>query len=273
MDLDLSRLSVAEIRRHFLNQGDSAPPGLLARLQRDPREGVRRLYRQLKNRREKEKSERTRIESMLNLEWVLWKSGIRHIAGADEVGVGPLAGPVVAAAVVFPPGIFISRVDDSKRLSPQVRREVVHTIRQKALGIGVGLAEVAEIDELNVYHAGLLAMRRAVENLPLRPDHLLVDAREIPGLSMPQNKFSKGGRPQLFHGSSIDCGQDLPGPTDGRARAGLSPIWIGSKQGVRYPRAPGGDPPAWPLCHPSQILHLHSRALRRVLRFVLRVTG
>ena len=74
MELDLSRLSVSEIRRHFLNQEDSAPPGLLARLQRDPREGVRRLYRQLKNRREKEKSERTRIESMLNLEWVLWKS-------------------------------------------------------------------------------------------------------------------------------------------------------------------------------------------------------
>ena len=192
MELDLSRLSVAEIRRHFRNQEDSAPPGLLARLQRDPREGVRRLYRQLKNRREKEKSERTRIESMLNLEWVLWKSGIRHIAGADEVGVGPLAGPVVAAAVVFPPGTFISRVGDSKRLSPQVRLEVAQIIRQKALGVGVGLAEVTEIDELNVYHAGLLAMRRAVENLPLRPDHLLVDAREIPGLFMPQNKFSKG---------------------------------------------------------------------------------
>ena len=192
MELDLSRLSVAEIRRHFLDQKDSASPGLLARLQKDPREGVRKICHQLKTRREKEKAERIRIESMLNLEGVLWKSGIRHIAGADEVGVGPLAGPVVAAAVVFPPGTFISKVDDSKRLSPQVRREVVHTIRQRALGIGVGLAEVTEIDELNVYHAGLLAMRRAVENLPLRPDHLLVDAREIPGLSMPQNKFSKG---------------------------------------------------------------------------------
>ena len=192
MELDLSRLSVAEIRRHFLDQKDSAPPGLLARLHKDPREGVRKIYHHLRNRREKEKAERRRIESMLNLERVLWNSGIHHIAGADEVGVGPLAGPVVAAAVVFPPGTFISGVDDSKRLTPQVRREVAQTIRQKALGIGVGLAEVAEIDELNVYHAGLLAMRRAVENLPLRPDHLLVDAREIPGLSMPQNNFSKG---------------------------------------------------------------------------------
>jgi len=192
MELDLSRLSVAEIRRHFLDQKDSAPPGIMARLQKDPREGVRKIYHHLKNQREKEKAERIRIESMLNLECVLWNSGIRHIAGADEVGVGPLAGPVVAAAVIFPPGTFISRVDDSKRLSPQVRREVAQTIRQTALGIGVGLAEVAEIDELNVYHAGILAMRRAVESLPLRPDHLLVDAREIPGLSMPQNNFSKG---------------------------------------------------------------------------------
>jgi len=192
MELDLSKLSVAEIRRHFLDQKDSAPPGMMARLQKDPREGVRKIYHHLKNQREKEKAERIRIESMLNLECVLWNSGIRHIAGADEVGVGPLAGPVVAAAVIFPPGTFISRVDDSKRLSPQVRREVAQTIRQTALGIGVGLAEVAEIDELNVYHAGILAMRRAVESLPLRPDHLLVDAREIPGLSMPQNNFSKG---------------------------------------------------------------------------------
>ena len=192
MELNLSMLSVAEIRRHFLDQKDSDPPGLLARLQKDPREGVRKIYHHLRNRREKENAERRRIESMLNLERVLWKSGIRHIAGADEVGVGPLAGPVVAAAVIFPPGVFISRVDDSKRLSPRVRREVAQTIRQRALGIGVGLAEVAEIDELNVYHAGLLAMRRAVESLPLRPEHLLVDARNIPGLSMPQNKFSKG---------------------------------------------------------------------------------
>jgi len=192
MKLDLSRLSVAEIRRHLVDQKDSASPGLLARLQKDPREGVRKICHHLRNRREKEKAERRRIESMLNLECVLWNSGVRHIAGADEVGVGPLAGPVVAAAVIFPPDTFISRMDDSKRLSPQIRREVSQAIRQKALGIGVGLAKVAEIDELNVYQAGLLAMRRAVENLPLRPDHLLVDAREIPGLSMPQNNFSKG---------------------------------------------------------------------------------
>jgi ribonuclease HII len=192
MEPDLSELSVAEIRRRLLDQKDSAPPALLARLQKDPREGVRKIYRHLKNRREKEKAERSRIESMLNLERVLWNSGVRHIAGADEVGVGPLAGPVVAAAVVFPPGTFIPGVDDSKRLSPQVRQEVAQAIRQKALGIGVGLAEVAEIDELNVYHAGLLAMRRAVESLPLRPGHLLVDAREIPGISIPQNNFTKG---------------------------------------------------------------------------------
>lgn len=192
MELDLSRLSIAEIRKHFLDQGDLPPPAVLARLQKDPREGVRKIYHRLKSWRDKEKAERRRVESMLNLERVLWNSGIRRIAGADEVGVGPLAGPVVAAAVVFPSDVFIPGMDDSKRLRAPARREIARTIRQKALGVGVGVAEVAEIDELNVYHAGLLAMRRAVENLPLRPDHLLVDAREIPGISIPQNNFSKG---------------------------------------------------------------------------------
>ncbi len=103
MPLDLYRHSVAEIRKHFLSQENSISPGSLTRLQRDPREGVRKIYQQLKRRQEKEKEERRRVESMLNLERVLWNSGVLSIAGTDEVGVGPLAGPLVAAVVVFPP--------------------------------------------------------------------------------------------------------------------------------------------------------------------------
>ncbi len=192
MPLDLSRYSVAEIRKHFLSPENFISPNSLTRLQRDSREGVRKIYQQLKRRRDKEKEERRRIESMLNLERVLWSSGVVHIAGADEVGVGPLAGPLVAAAVVFPPNPFISGVDDSKRLGPETRQQLAQIIRKEAVGIGVGLVDVAQIDQLNVYQAGLLAMRRAVEDLPLRPDHLLLDAREIPGLTIPQSNVSKG---------------------------------------------------------------------------------
>ncbi len=192
MASDLSRLSVAEIRKHFVRQENSISPDSLTRLQRDPREGVRKIYRQLKRRQEKEKEERRRVESMLNLERVLWNSGVLSIAGTDEVGVGPLAGPLVAAVVVFPPNPFISGVDDSKRLGPEMRQQLAQTIREKAAGIGIGLVDVAQIDQLNVYQAGILAMRRALENLPIRPDHLLLDAREIPGLSIPQSNVSKG---------------------------------------------------------------------------------
>src|SRR5438477_4946955 len=129
---------------------------------------------------------------MRHFEQLLWKTGVQDIAGVDEVGMGPLAGPVVAAAVMFPPETNIARVDDSKKLDPPTRAELALEIRAKASGIGVGIASVEEIDTVNIYHAGLLAMRRAVEALPRRPQHVLVDARTVPGVDVPQNTFNKG---------------------------------------------------------------------------------
>jgi ribonuclease HII len=129
---------------------------------------------------------------MLNFERVLWRAGVEHIAGVDEVGMGPLAGPVIAAAVVFPPHTELHAIDDSKKLDIEQRLDAERRIRAAASGIGIGRAEVEEIDTLNIYHAGLLAMRRAVEALPTRPQHVLVDARSIPGVDVPQNCFDKG---------------------------------------------------------------------------------
>jgi ribonuclease HII len=188
----LSELSVAEIRSRFLAAGGAVPAQVLGRLKRDPRRGVRQLYEVLKRRQERERQERLRLDSMLNFERVLWRSGVQRIAGVDEAGVGPLAGPVVAAAVVFPPGTEIEGVDDSKRLDPEQRETMAVVVRERAAAIGVGVATVPEIDRLNVYHAALLAMRRAVEALPERPQHLLVDARQVPGVDVPQNPFDKG---------------------------------------------------------------------------------
>jgi ribonuclease HII len=108
------------------------------------------------------------------------------------VGVGPLAGPVVAAAVMFAPDTDIAGVDDSKRLDPATRTRLAGEIRAKASGLALGIASVEEIDRLNIYHAALLAMRRAVDALPRRPQHLLVDARTVPGIDIPQNMFDKG---------------------------------------------------------------------------------
>jgi len=129
---------------------------------------------------------------MLNFERVLWASGTRRVAGVDEAGVGPLAGPVIAAAVVFPSECpQIPGIDDSKKLLPEERERLAKRIRQQAM-VAVGEASVEEIDRMNIYQAALLAMRRAVEQLPAPPEHVLVDAREIPDLKVPQNPFCKG---------------------------------------------------------------------------------
>jgi ribonuclease HII len=189
--LNPAKLSVEEIRR-LLQQGAPISAHLLRKLQRDPRLGVRRLHETLRRKWESAKGERTRLDAMLNFERVLWRSGVRHVAGVDEVGMGPLAGPVVAAAVVFPAGTEIDGIDDSKRLDRSVREELAGTIRAKALAIGIGLAQVEEIERVNIYRAGLLAMRRAVDGLRPFPEHVLVDAREIPDLPVPQNTFNKG---------------------------------------------------------------------------------
>jgi ribonuclease HII len=188
----VEELSVDEIRKRYVEGGQPVSQQVLNRLQRDPRQGVHRLYAALKKRFERERDERVRLDAMRHFERVLWKSGVRDIAGVDEAGVAPLAGPVVAAAVMFPPETEIAGVDDSKKLDPGTRATLAVEIRARASGVAVGIATVEEIDSLNIYHASLLAMRRAVEGLPRAPQHVLVDARTVPGIAMPQNAFNKG---------------------------------------------------------------------------------
>ena len=189
----VDELSIDEIRRRYLDNGELVSVRVLNRLQRDSRQGVRKLYEALKKRYEKQRDERLRLEAMRHFEQLLWKSGVRDIAGVDEAGMGPLAGPVVAAAVVFPPETDIAGVDDSKRLDAPTRAKLAGEICAKASGVGVGVVSVEEIDTVNIYHAGLLAMKRAVDGLPRRPQHLLVDARTVPDYAdVPQNMFNKG---------------------------------------------------------------------------------
>lgn len=188
----VEELSIEEIRKRYCENGEPISAQILNRLQRDRREGVRKLCASLKKRFERERDERLRLDAMLHFEKLLWKSGVTDIAGVDEAGMAPLAGPVVAAAVVFPPETDIAGINDSKQLDAPTRAELAIEIRAKASGVAVGMASVEEIDAINIYHAGLLAMRRAVESLPKRPQHVLVDARTVPGIEMPQNAFNKG---------------------------------------------------------------------------------
>ena len=127
-----------------------------------------------------------RLRHLLTRERELWDAGIGRIAGVDEAGMGPLAGPVVAAAVIFPPGAGLRGVHDSKRLTAVQRRRLESEIRGCALAHAVIRVEVPEIDSLNIYRAGLEAMRRAVLGLRLPPEYVLVDGRRIPGLDVEQ---------------------------------------------------------------------------------------
>lgn len=131
---------------------------------------------------------------LLRVERELWRRGLTRVAGVDEVGVGPLAGPVVAAAVILPDGFRLRGVDDSKRVPAARREELAARIREGALGLGVGVVGVTDIDRLNIYRAALEAMRRAVLALPIRPEHVIVDARHVPGLSIPQTSLIAGDR-------------------------------------------------------------------------------
>jgi ribonuclease HII len=192
MAADKTRISLDEIHKKYLAAGKPVSSHLLTRLRRDSRLGAQRLYKALTARFAREQAERVRLDAMLNFERVLWKSGVRDIAGVDEAGVGPLAGPVVAAAVMFAGDPAIAGIDDSKRVDAPTRDLLAAEIRAKAAGIGVGMASVREIDTVNIYHAALLAMRRAIEALPRAPQHVLVDARTVPGITIPQNSFYKG---------------------------------------------------------------------------------
>ncbi len=187
----MKQLSLKEIQDKY-GAGASVSSAILRKLQRDPRAGARRLYKVLSKRYDDQKKERGRLDAMLHFERLLWKAGIQHIAGVDEVGMGPLAGPVVAAAVVFPPGTEIDDIDDSKALDEETRNRLDQEIRERASAYAIGVVEVDEIDRINIYHAGIRAMQLAISNLPIPPQHILVDSRTVPGFTQPQNSFDKG---------------------------------------------------------------------------------
>ncbi len=136
--------------------------------------------------REEEIPERLRVEHLL------WQKGLSTVAGVDEAGRGPLAGPVVAAAVVFPPYFFIPDVKDSKRLTAAKREKLFEIIIREAAGYGVGIVDNAEIDAINIQQATYKAMRMALGGLKLKPQYILFDGYELPEKLYPQEAIIKG---------------------------------------------------------------------------------
>jgi ribonuclease HII len=128
------------------------------------------------------RAEDRRLRQLLELERAQWERGLTLIAGVDEVGRGPLAGPVLAAAVVLPANVAIRGVDDSKKLTAERRVALYEEIRATALAIGVAGASTREVDRINILRASHLAMRRAVQRLGMTPEHVFVDGLPVPEL-------------------------------------------------------------------------------------------
>ncbi len=142
---------------------------------------------------ERQEKLKERLNVMLTHERRLWESGRSYIAGVDEVGRGPLAGPVVAAAVILPQDFDVLGIDDSKKLSPKKREELFDVIREKALAWSVGWVGPERIDEINILEATKEAMTQAVQGLSLQPDHVLIDGNfTVRALALPQTAIVKG---------------------------------------------------------------------------------
>jgi ribonuclease HII len=193
----VTRLSLSEIRTRYVIEGRPLTAALEAALRADPRSGAKAILDAVARRRRDNRSEGQRLRKLLRYETALWTTGVIHVAGVDEAGMSPLAGPVAAAAVVFAPGSRVPGVDDSKKLDAATRARLAGSIKESCVAWCVGFAEVEEIDRINIYWAGLLAMRRAVEGLGVAPQHLLLDARRLKDVDLPQERIVQGDAKSL----------------------------------------------------------------------------
>jgi ribonuclease HII len=198
---ELLQLSVGELRLRFVESGLEIPRGVLPALREDPRAGVRALATILDKRRAARQAEERRITRLTLFEREHWDQGLELVGGVDEVGMAPLAGPVITAAVILRRGARIQGVNDSKQLSAEEREALAPLIKEQAVCWAIGEASVEEIDRLNIYQAGLLALKRAVMNLRPLPQHLLVDARRI-DVPMPQTPIIQGDAKSLTLGAA-----------------------------------------------------------------------
>ena len=136
--------------------------------------------------------EKLRLDEMMNYEKELYEKGIEYIAGIDEAGRGPLCGPVVSAAVILKKGDYIEGVNDSKKLSEKKREKLFDEINERAVAIGIGIVDERTIDEINILEATRLAMKKAVENLQVKPEHVLVDAEKKVPIEISYTPIIKG---------------------------------------------------------------------------------
>ena len=182
--------TIKEIKEQLANIQRLDDP-LLAELEQDSRSGVIQAIAKRKRDIQKLIDEDERLEKMLAYEKECYASGMELIAGVDEVGRGPLAGPVVAAAVILPKACKIPGLNDSKKIPKSKHKEIYEAVLQNAIAIGIGIKDNHVIDQVNIYEATKLAMMEAIGQLDPQPQHLLIDAMKL-DLPISQTSIIKG---------------------------------------------------------------------------------
>ncbi|MCD8502730.1 MAG: ribonuclease HII [Bacillaceae bacterium] len=179
-EIEITLSNMTEIDKKFLEE-----------IKNDERKGVQRALVKWKKEQEKRLQLIEQFEQMSVYEKELYDKGVRYIAGIDEVGRGPLVGPVVAAAVILPVEFKLYGLTDSKKLSKEKRDDFYEIINREAIAVGVGIITPAKIDQVNIYEATKLAMLQAIHQLNVQAEHLLIDAMRLP-IAIEQTSIVKG---------------------------------------------------------------------------------
>ncbi|MDY6085003.1 MAG: ribonuclease HII [Dialister sp.] len=170
-------MTISEIQG--LLMADQVPDDVMRTLLADPRKGVQTAIAAYFRRQQRDVAERLRVEAMYETESAFYRQGKKLVAGVDEVGRGPLAGPVTVAAVILPPHWFQAGLNDSKQVSPKKREEIAERIAKEAVAVSIASTEPEEIDSLNIYEATLFTMYKALKGLSMKPEAVIVDAMPL----------------------------------------------------------------------------------------------
>lgn len=199
-NIHMEEKKIGIIKEELKNTPDEALAGFISTYEADERSGVVKLVEQAKKRADKLAQEKQRIWELGKFEREYAQFG--YVCGIDEVGRGPLAGPVVASAVILPKDCDILYINDSKKLSAAKREELYDVIMEKAVAVGIGMVGPGRIDEINILQATYEAMREAISNLQVTPDILLNDAVTIPGVEIRQVPIIKGDAKSISIGAA-----------------------------------------------------------------------
>ncbi|WP_429970886.1 ribonuclease HII [Fructilactobacillus sp. Tb1] len=183
-------MTIKEIKESFMRVHEIQDP-LFDLYKDDERKGVQIIIKQTKKRLAHQQELKDAFAKRFNIEREFWNQGLNQIAGIDEVGRGPLAGPVVAAAVILPHDFKLLEVNDSKQLTDKKRRELVNVIKEKAISYAYAVIDNHVIDDVNIYQATRIAMKQAVLSLTVQPQQLMIDAMDV-DMDIPQLKLIKG---------------------------------------------------------------------------------